>query len=133
MASREARTKAQAVWRANTSLKKIEAYLDRNLVAKLDEIVKDGGYKGRGEALAALIREYDRSLHVNHTPTKAAATKPLHVDRKADTKRCECRTAKGGRCKGKVVAIIKKRVGDHVMEFGACRRHEYNFTLPDSP
>ena len=90
-------------------------------VEQLDRIVKQGGHRGRGEALSALIRAHSESLHVENTSSQAIG-KSLHVDRKFDSKRCECRTAKGGRCKLPTLAIIKKRVDDQVMAFGACKR-----------
>jgi len=121
------RSETQAKWRASTERRKVEAYLPVDIVEQLDRIVKQGGHRGRGEALGALIRAYSESLHVENTPKQAIIGKSLHVDRKFDSKRCECRTAKGGRCKLPTLAIIKRRVDDKVMEFGACKRHEYDF------
>ena len=120
------KSETQAKWRANTDRRKVEAYLPADVVEQLDRIVKQGGHRGRGEALNALIRAHSESLHVENTPSQAIG-KSLHVDRKFDSKRCECRTAKGGRCKLPTLAIIKKRVDDQVMAFGACKRHEYDF------
>jgi hypothetical protein len=121
------KAESQAKWRANTDRRKVEAYLPAGIVEQLDRIVKQGGHRGRGEALGALICAQSESLHVENTPKRAITVKSLHVDRKFDSKRCECRTAKGGRCKLPTLAIIKKRVDNQVMEFGACKRHEHDF------
>lgn len=121
------KSETQAKWRANTDRRKVEAYLPADAVEQLDRIVKQGGHRGRGEALGALIRAYSESLHVEIARKPAITGKTLHVDRAFDSKRCECRTAKGGRCKLPTLVIIKKRVDDQVMAFGACTRHEYDF------
>ncbi len=116
------RSITQAKWRSNTDRRKIEAYLPAALVEQLDAVVVAGSYRGRAEALAALIREHAERV-------QAPAGPALHVERAYDRVRCECATAKGGRCQGETLVMIRKRVASgEVLEFGACARHEHNFT-----
>ena len=72
--------------------------------------------------MAALIREHGERVQA---PTKPA----LHVERARDRVRCECRTAKGDRCRGKTLVLVRKWVASgKVLEFGACAPHEHDFT-----
>jgi hypothetical protein len=58
-----------------------------------------------------------------------APTRPdLHVERAYDRVRCESALARGGRCQGKTLVMIRKRVASgEVLEFGARARHEHSF------
>ena len=113
------RTEAQRKWRQSTDAKKVEVYLAPELVDHLDKFVRAKGYRGRGEALATLIRKDARRQ------LKQPAVKVLHVERTWDLDRCEFRNASGSRCKRKTAVIVKRKVGGKVLEFGACKHHEY--------
>jgi len=99
-----ARTQDQKRWRESTSTKRVEVYLPVDIVGLLDEYTRSGEFRGRGEALSQIIRE---TLTDEPEPRKAKrkpTTLALLAPREPDTSRCECHTARGSRCRGKVTA-----------------------------
>ena len=117
------RTQSQPQWRASTARKKVEAYLPYDLVEKLDQLVSDGNYRGRGEALAELIR---RCGETAQAPAKIedqpVETKKLHVDRDLSS-HCECETASGSPCRNMASLVIRRKVEGQLVEFSTCKRH----------
>lgn len=58
-----ATTKSQKKWRKQTNLKKIELYLSPIVIDSIDTAVKAGGYRGRAEFIATLIKEEPKPMN----------------------------------------------------------------------
>jgi hypothetical protein len=117
MATSEARTRANKTWRERTGKKLVQAYLHADTVEQLDKLVKERGATGRAAVLTDLIGQA-----VEPTPPRSAPA-PQIVERQPDTRRCECATTSGGRCRNATVAILKAVVAGQLGEYGTCKRH----------
>jgi hypothetical protein len=118
MSTQEARTRANKAWRERTGKKLVQAYLHADTNAQLDELVAERGATGRAAVLAELIGQA-----VEPTPRSAPAQALKVTDRQPDTRRCECVTSTGGRCRNATVAILKAVVAGRLGEYGTCKRH----------
>ncbi len=133
-------------WRQKTKdqgRKQIACWLDGETHQSLQILIQENNLRGIADAMRLLVASHQavqeppqlaQTLEVNQDKpsTLDATTQPRQdvpaiIDRQPDTKRCECRTSAGGRCRNKTAEIVKARVDGGIGEFGSCKRHVLYF------
>lgn len=110
-------------WREKTrdeGRKQIACWLDGDTYLALQALVQSHNLRGMGEAIRLLVDDWQSSSAQQQPQVDLEVGKP---GRQPDLKRCECRTARGTRCKSKAQWMVEYKG----QEYGVCTRHQKGF------